>query len=300
MQLSATLAPTLAFALTATLGAVSPVFAGAAEAGSPPQRIVAAGGDMTEIVFALGHGDRIVAVDSTSVWPPEAKALPQVGYYRRLAPEGVLSLSPDLLLAGADVGPAGAVEVLESAGVAVAVAPRAASLDEIADKIRFVGRAIGDEPGAEALAAGFSEALAAAVGATARIKTRPRVLFVLSIRGGAPIVGGDGSSADLMIRAAGGENAAAGVAGYKPMAREAVIAAAPDVIVMTEAHAAHNGGLDEVMSRPDIALTPAGESGRGAMLDAILLLGLGPRAPEGVRALAEAIHPPESLEAAGF
>ncbi len=303
MKLFASLArlPLLARAVAAAaLAAALAAGAGAVETAAPPQRIIAAGGDMTEIVFALGHGDRIVAVDSTSSWPPEARALPQVGYFRRLAPEGLLSLSPDLVLAGADAGPPGALEVLESAGVEVAVAPRAASLAGIPEKIRFVGRVIDDAPAAEALAARLAAELAAATAAAAKIPTRPRVLFVLSVREGAPIVGGDGSSADMVIRAAGGVNAAARVTGYRPMAREAVIAAAPDVIVMTEAHAETLGGLDEVMGRQDIALTPAGQAGRGVMMDAILMLGLGPRAPEAVRALARAIHPPESLEAARF
>ena len=99
------LTATFVLALTISLGLLSTPPADAEEAKTPPQRIVAAGGDMTEIIFALGLGDRLAGVDSTSVWPAEAKDLPQIGYFRRIAPEGVLTLTPDLVLAGAGAGP---------------------------------------------------------------------------------------------------------------------------------------------------------------------------------------------------
>ncbi|MEM7524411.1 MAG: hypothetical protein AAF360_11760 [Pseudomonadota bacterium] len=72
---AAPLAFALAFAASQTLA-------------DTPARIVSAGGDLTEIIFALGHGGRLVGADSTSTHPAEAKALPQVGYVRRLAAEG--------------------------------------------------------------------------------------------------------------------------------------------------------------------------------------------------------------------
>lgn len=294
------LTATFVLALTTSLGLLSTPPADANETNGPPQRIVAAGGDMTEIVFALGHGDRLVAVDSTSVWPPEAKELPQIGYFRRIAPEGVLTMTPDLVLAGADAGPDGALEILTSSGVDVVVAPRTGALAEVPEKIRFVGEAIGAAEGAEALAASVGADLAAAVEAAGRIADKPRVMFILSIREGAPIVGGRGSSADMMIEAAGGENVAAAIKGWKPMSREAIIAAAPDVIIMTTAHSDRLGGLEEVMSRPDFSLTPAGRNGRGVKIDAMLVLSLGPRVAEGVKALARAIHPSEALAAAGL
>lgn len=294
------LTATFVLAFTISLGLLSTSPADAEETKTPPQHIVAAGGDMTEIIFALGLGDRLAGVDSTSVWPAEAKDLPQIGYFRRIAPEGVLTLTPDLVLAGAGAGPDSALEILASSGVAVAVAPRTGALADVPAKIRFVGEAVGASQEAEALAARVGAELVSATEAAARISDKPRVLFILSIRDGAPIVGGRGSSADLMIEAAGGDNVAGTVEGWKPMSREAIIAAAPEVIVMTTAHSDRLGGLEEVLSRPDIALTPAGRDGRGARIDAMLILGLGPRVAEGVKALARAIHPAEALAAAGL
>ena len=86
-----------------------------------PQRIVTVGGAMTEIVFALGEGAHVVAVDTTSLYPWRAVApLPKVGYLRQLAVEGLLSTKPDLILADVDAGPKEVLDQLQSMGAPVA------------------------------------------------------------------------------------------------------------------------------------------------------------------------------------
>lgn len=264
-----------------------------------PERIVVAGGGLTEIVFALGAGDRVVGVDQTSTHPPEAAGRPQIGYVRRLSPEGVLSLTPDLLIATHDAGPEVAFEQLRAAGVPIARAPHARTAEDIPDKIAFVGETIGKGSEAQRLAAEFSAKLDAVRAKVARLDGQPRVLFILSIQNGAPLVGGRDTTADEMIALAGGANAAAEVTGYKPMSREAILAAAPDAVLMMERQAARLGGLEQVLGRPEIALTPAGREGRGIVMDGMLLLGFGPRTPEAVATLARALHPKTS-EAAGL
>lgn len=255
-----------------------------------PERIVVAGGDLTEIVFALGHGDRLIGVDSTSGYPETAKDLAQIGYVRRISAEGILSLSPDLMLVADDAGPVDTLSALSSAGIRIEIAPTTTSVDDIPDKIRFVATALSDPDAGEALATTFIQDLAAARTMVGDLSDRPRVLFILSTSGGAPLVGGPGSTADLLIREAGAQNAASGFEGYKPMNREAIIAAAPDVILMTQAHSDRLGGLDDVLDRPDIALTPAGRARRGVTLDALTLLGMGPRTPTAIRQLATRIR----------
>ncbi|HET9067515.1 MAG TPA: ABC transporter substrate-binding protein, partial [Amaricoccus sp.] len=69
------------------------------------RRVLVLGGDLAEIAFAIGAGGEVVATDDTAIWPPEAEALPKIGYLRRLSAEGVLSLAPDLVLASPDAGP---------------------------------------------------------------------------------------------------------------------------------------------------------------------------------------------------
>lgn len=269
-------------------------------AADDPQRIVSAGGDLTEIVFALGHGDRLVGADSTSTYPAEARALAQVGYVRRLAAEGVVSLAPDLVLAADDAGSAATMELLSEAGVRILTAPATDTVDDVPAKVRFIGEAIGDPDAGEALAASIAADVATVRQAVSRLASTPKVLFILSVRGGAPLVGGTGTSAHTMIEEAGGDNVAAALDGWKPMNSEAIIAAAPEVIVMTTAHSDRLGGLDEVLSRPDISLTPAGKAKRGVSLDAMMLLGMGPRVAEGIKKLARAVHPPAKLKEAGL
>ncbi|MEM7268738.1 MAG: helical backbone metal receptor [Pseudomonadota bacterium] len=264
-----------------------------------PARIVSAGGDLTEIIYALGAGDRLVGADSTSTRPAEARELARIGYVRRLAAEGVISLAPDLVIAAHDAGPDATMAQLTDAGVNVAVAPDAEIPDEVPAKVRFVGEAIGAE-GTEGLVDAITTDLAAVRTAAAKVETEPKVLFVLTLAGGAPMVGGGGTSADVMIGEAGGVNAAAAIDGWKPMNTEAIIAAAPDVIILSAGHVGRLGGLEAVMARPDLALTPAGKSGKAYPMDAMLLLGMGPEVATAIRELALLIHPADQIEAAGF
>ncbi|MEM9140943.1 MAG: ABC transporter substrate-binding protein, partial [Pseudomonadota bacterium] len=102
------------------------------------QRIVIAGGDLAEIAFALGAGDRVIAVDSTATYPAEASEKEQIGYVRRLSAEGVLSLTPDLLIAAHDAGPPLALDQIMAAGVPVLTGPALEGADAVAAKIRFM------------------------------------------------------------------------------------------------------------------------------------------------------------------
>ncbi|MER2507922.1 MAG: ABC transporter substrate-binding protein, partial [Amaricoccus sp.] len=108
-----------------------------------PERVLAIGGSITEIVYALGQSDRLIGRDSTSTWPPEALALPDLGYMRALSPEGVLSVAPDLILADVDSGPPEAVAAIEAASVAYVEVPSDESPEGVARKIEVVADALG-------------------------------------------------------------------------------------------------------------------------------------------------------------
>ncbi|MEL6480887.1 MAG: ABC transporter substrate-binding protein [Pseudomonadota bacterium] len=288
----------LAVIAAAAAGGAAFLFIGEASSEPTAERIVVAGGDLTEIVFALGLGDRVVGVDQTSTWPPEATSRSQIGYVRRVSPEGILSLAPDLVLVAHDAGPDIAFEQLEAAGVRVARAPEAETAAQIAEKIAFVGSSLGRAAEAEQMARQMSEALNEIRAKVATLEGRPpRVLFILSFQSGAPLIGGTETTADRMITLAGGENAGASVSGYKPMSREAIIAAAPDIVLMMSQHAERFGGIETILARPEIALTPAGQAGRAVAMDGMLLLGFGPRTPEAIAELARALHAERAVAA---
>lgn len=109
-------------------------------------------------------------------------------------------------------------------------------------------------------------------------------------------VAGSGTSAEAMIELAGAENALTGIDGFKPLTAEAVVEAAPDVILMLTRGLDSVGGVDGMLEQPGIELTPAGENCRIVAMDDLLLLGFGPRLGTAVRALTEKLHP--QLEAA--
>lgn len=253
------------------------------------ERIVAIGGAVTEIVYALGGEDRLVAVDSTGLHPQVVTELPDIGYMRRLSAEPILALEPDRILAVGDAGPQPVLDQLEEAGVEITMIDDGPSLEGITAKIETVARALDlSEEGkklAKQVEADF-DSLAAEANAVA---VPPRVMFVLNTGRGAPMVGGTGTSADAIIRLAGAENAVTGLEGYKPLSPEAAIEAAPDVILTMNRSVEVSGGEAALLALPDVALTPAGKNHALISMDGLFLLGFGPRTPEAARELAAAL-----------
>lgn len=277
--------------LLVALAAALPTTASADDRGG----IVAIGGAVTEIVFALGAGDRLVAVDSTSQYPPAATELPDVGYMRQLAAEPILSMEPAKILAVADAGPKRVLDQIRQAGVPITTIPDEASREGVVTKIRRVAEAIGRTDAAEDLIARVTEGFARVKARTADISERPSVLFLLSAGRGPPLVAGRDTSAARIIDLAGGRNAVERFDGFKPLSPEAAVAAAPDVILTTTGTRDALGGADKLLSRPALTATPAGETGRLIAMDGLLLLGFGPRTPEAANKLAEALHPEAAL-----
>ena len=116
-------------------------------------RIVAIGGSVTEIIYALGEEERLIARDTTSVFPEAALELPDVGYIRQLSPEGVISVDPSLIIALEGSGPPEAVEVLEKASIPMVTVPDRYDREGILEKIRIVGDVLDVEDKAAALMA---------------------------------------------------------------------------------------------------------------------------------------------------
>ncbi len=253
--------------------------------------IVSIGGDVTEIVYALGAGARVTAVDITSRHPKEARDLPQVGYMRQLSAEPILSLSPRLILAIADAGPPQVLDQLQSAGTCLALIPDAHSTEGVIRKVAAVAAALDRKTEGEALAAKLEAEFAALQSSLSAVTDKPRVLFLFSVGEGAPMVGGRKTSADSIITLAGGENAIESFEEFKPASSEGIIAAAPDVVLVTELTLDKLGGVEGLLQRPDIAQTPAGKAKRVVAMESLLLLGFGPRTPQAIRDLATALHP---------
>jgi iron complex transport system substrate-binding protein len=258
-------------------------------------RIVSIGGAVTETIYALGLEGRIVGVDTTSLYPPETlKRAPNVGYMRALSAEGILSLKPTWVIAIDGSGPPAALKLVSDAGVPLTMVHDDPSPDGVAAKIETIGKLLGAEEKAVALARETRASFALVAHMRPQTPKPPRVLFLLSLQNGRPMVGGRGTAADAIIRLAGGANAADAIDGYKPMTDEGVIAAAPDVILKM-----NNGNMvgnpDDIFSLPAFAATPAAAKRALIGMDGLYLLGFGPRSPEAVRELMAALYPDLTL-----
>lgn len=248
-----------------------------------PPRLVTVGGGITEVVYQLGAQDQLVGTDTTSLYPPAALSTPKVGYLRQLSAEGLLALRPDAVIAPGDAGPPVVLDQLRSAGVTVDLVASSHDWDEVRRKVQAVGRAADREARASALLATLEQEWAQTRTRVAAHRGKPpRVLFVLA-HSGSPTVSGEATAAHAMITLAGARNALGGFQGYRPMTAEAMAAAAPDVILTSSQSIEAIGGADAFWRRPELALTPAWQrraTGRSLLsLDALALLGFGPRLP---------------------
>lgn len=254
----------------------------------PQPRIVSVGGAVTETVYALNAQSQLVGVDTTSLFPDVATRLPQVGYARTLSAEGVLALAPQLLLASGEAGPPQVLDQLRRAGVRVEVLDEQHRFDGVVERTRRLGALCGRSAEAAQLVARLQQDWAARPRPPAG--SAPRVLFVLAHAAGSLRVAGEGTAADAMLMLAGARNAFAGVQGYKPLTAEAALQAAPDLILCTDQGLQAQGGVDGLLRAPGIALTPAGRARRVASMEALLLLGFGPRLPQAVAELTGKLH----------
>jgi iron complex transport system substrate-binding protein len=251
-------------------------------------RLVSVDGAVTEIVYALDQGSRLVGVDTTSTYPPEIKALASVGYKRALSAEGLLSLAPDLVLATDDAGPPEVLSQIRASGVAVRQVPDAATPEGLHETIRSVAEALDAvEPG-ERLIGRIKLELTELAQRIGQVDKRPRVLFLMVVGSGIDHSAGRGAPVDALIQLAGGENVLHdAVEGYKPLSPEAALAAAPDVILVSRRGLDDLKGVDGVLGRAGLSATPAGQARRVIALDNGLLFHFGPRLAEGAEELAE-------------
>jgi iron complex transport system substrate-binding protein len=256
-------------------------------ANAAPQRVVSLGGDVTEIAFALGRGDAIAAVDITSTYPEAANQLPKVGYVRALSAEGILAMRPDLILASGDAGPAEALAQLAAAGVPIVQLPRDHTLAGIQEKITSVAGALGAKAAGEKLAGEFARQRDEVVAASRRDEPLAAV-YVMARGDGALVAAGGGTAADAMLTAAGLRNIFSDEQGYKPVSGETLVARAPAIVVTGWRTVEASGGIDQLKANPALRGTFAMEKGRLLVFDDMYLLGLGPRAAEAARELAEA------------
>lgn len=270
-------------------------FASLAQSARPPttrsgaMRVVCLGGDVAEIVHAVGRGHLLVGCDDTCQYPATVAQLPRAGYVRAFSAEGVLSMRPSLVLASSSAGPATALSQLAAAGIRVVQIPDARDAASLAIKILAVGRALAATEAATRLNATIQAEFQQLGRAVAADRRRPRTLALMSGARGVLMASGAGTAADAVIQLAGGVNAFASE-GTRPLTPEAGLAAAPDALLVPSHAVDALGGPARMLASPTLARTPAARAGRLIVVDTLKLLGFGPRTPEAAREVFTALR----------
>ena len=240
-------------------------------------RIIPLDGTVAEVVFALGLGANVVATDLSATYPPEADALPEIGYQRSLTAESIARFAPTVLLATEIAGPEGALDDLRRLGYPLVIVPNESSPEGPAAKIRAVAAALGVPERGEVLAVELETTIA-----SNRVESAddPPIVISLYLRGeSTQFVLGEASATHWLIEAAGGIDAAdlLGIGEGAPVNAEAILAIGPDIILVPDAGLDSVGGIEGLMDVGGLGQTPAGQNLAVISRDDQLLLGNGPR-----------------------
>ncbi len=252
-----------------------------------PQRVVALAPSITEIVYALDRGGRLVGVTRFSDFPLDAQSLAKVGSYIHLDLERIVALAPDLCIAVKDGNPKSVVGRLETFGIPVyAVNPM--NLETVVGTISEVAVLLEAESEARVLVAELRRRIQAVRDKTTVTADRPKVFFQIGI---SPIVSvGSNTIIDELIVTAGGTNVTAGPVPYPRFSREQVIALAPDIIVITSmARGAQFETIKQEWAQwPDI---PAVRRNRIHVVNSDIFDRASPRLVRALEKLSGLIHP---------
>jgi iron complex transport system substrate-binding protein len=262
-----------------------------------PQRIVSLTPAETEILFALGAGDRVVGkVEDIANYPPEAADVPVVGRFDGVDVEQIVASDVDLVLAGGGGGtPPEAIEQIRSLGIPVLVV-YAESVDEDLDDIELIAAAVGKPAEGEALVAEMRRKFDAVAALTADLE-KPRVFIET---GNQPAIYGiaDNSVYAEMIELAGGQPVTTGSATNWEMSVERLVTEDPEIILLADAN--YGVTVEEVTGRSGWDGITAVRDGAIHPIDDIVVTRPGPRLTEGLLLLLSAIHPEVDAGSAGY
>jgi len=253
-----------------------------------PQRLVSHVPSITETIFALGLGEKVVGVSNYCDYPEEAKLKPSIGDYFNPSIERIVELDPDLVLTD---GHSQSIIQLDSLGIKYMVL-QPEDLDGIFKDIELLGRVTGVEKKAKKLVTEMQNDVAYVLN---QVKDAPRVKVFYIIDAtdpNNPWTAGPGSLIDSLITMAGGENIAAKAQGaWAQFSLEAVVAADPEIIILPAKHGTAFTPPEALKEHPIWRETTAVKTDRIYVIDADLVDRSGPRIVQGLEEIASIIHP---------
>ena len=264
--------------------------------GTKDMRIVCLSKHLTEMVFALGKGHDIVAVDLSSTYPDSAKLLKTVGYHRALSPESIIAMNPDLVIHSNDIGPENVLPQIIGAGLNVKAFGGANTIDSAKLLLKELGKFFGEEKKADSIIKKMDEGIAKATDTIKAMKIHDS-LRVMIIHFGLRnnnyfVMSGRNGVGDKMLRLAGASVALYDGKGSREMSAEAVAMANPDVIVATDFGFDRMGSMEKFITDvPGVSLTNAGKNKSIVRFEEHDLIYFGPRTGENLLKLVYLLYP---------
>lgn len=245
------------------------------------EQIASAGGTLTDIIFALGGEDKLVAVDSSSTSPAAAANKMSIGYYRSLSAEAVIATGAKSLWALEGSGPEATLRQLANTGINVKRFSKPRDLPEFYQFIAELGQLLDKDAAANALISKIKQSLPA-LPADAAAKTS--ALFILQASSRGIIVAGDDTVPALLFNHSAINNLAKH-SGFKPISGEFLMLNQPDLLVVPDHVAQTAGGLAAFCQLPELRMLQAAKDCRVLVMDSLLSMGMTSRIGEAVQQL---------------
>ncbi|MCD6574920.1 ABC transporter substrate-binding protein [Candidatus Aerophobetes bacterium] len=250
-----------------------------------PERIVSLSPGNTEILFAIGAGDKLVGVTTYCNFPPEVKKIDRIGGFTTPNIEAILNKKPDLIIASYGNGEDN-IKKLKELGIPVlSLYPR--SVEDVLEDIKLVGKATGYENEAIKLVDTLEKKINLVKAEAKKIPEgkRPRVLYLVWY----PELwaAGKGTFADDLIEIAGGRNIASDVQGWKIIGKEIVIDRDPDVIFCSGMGKNSIILKEKILQDTDLQRVSALKNGRVFTIPSDIVERPGPRIVEGLEKIKE-------------
>ncbi|MGQ9747088.1 MAG: ABC transporter substrate-binding protein, partial [Candidatus Caldatribacteriaceae bacterium] len=242
---------------------------------SPAKRIVSLAPSNTEILFALGLGEKVVGVTSYCNYPPEAQTKEKIGTITEINLERVVLLEPDLVLASS-LTPREVVEKLEVLGMQVFVVD-AHTIEEVLEDLQKVATLAGVPQEGETLVRQFGKKLLEIRAKTTAISEEKRPLLLHVIWHDPIWTAGNGTFVHEFITTAGGRNAAADCTGYVTLDLEEVIRRNPDIITVVSTHGNEAVSYEFLLSDPRLRVVRAIQEKKIFLVDSDIVSRPGPR-----------------------
>ncbi len=264
--------------------------------GKKDMRIVCLSKHLTEMVFALGKGHDIVAVDLSSTYPDSAKLLKTVGYHRALSPESIIAMNPDLVIHSNDIGPENVLPQITKAGLHIKAFGGANTIDSAKMLLKDLGKYFGEATKADSICKKMDADIAAAADSlkALHLKDTPNVMIIHFGRANNVyfVMSGRKGVGDKMISLAGAKVTVYDGKGARQISAEAVAAANPDIIIATDYGYDQMGSMEKFISGvPGVSLTNAGKNKRIVRFEEHDLIYFGPRTGENIIKLMKLLHP---------